>query len=145
MYVIRTTYLPQIYTANKKLCIVECVNSYLGVNKKLADANVMEFIITHGKPHKSALSDTISRWIKQDELGKAGINTNIYTAQNCKAASTSKTRGNGISITEILKEGCWKSEIRTFYSKISYTIIVGKTLISYNSYFPRVKQIYDRQ
>ena len=77
----------------------------------------MEFINTHGKPHKSALSDIISRWIKQDELGKAGINTNVYTAQNCKAASTSKTRGNGISITEILKEGCWKSEIRTFYSR----------------------------
>ena len=104
-------FTPQIYTANKKLCILECVNSYLGAHKKLVDANVMEFIITHGKPHKSALSDTISRWIKQDELGKAGINTNVYTAQNCKAASTSKARGNGISITDILKEGGWKCEI----------------------------------
>ena len=77
----------------------------------------MEFIITYGKSLKSALLDTISRWIKQDELGKTGINTNVYTAHSCRAASASKARGNGISITEILKEGCWKSEIRTFYSR----------------------------
>ena len=34
----------------------------------------MEFIITYEKPHKPALSDTISRWIKY-EFDKAGINT----------------------------------------------------------------------
>ena len=33
----------------------------------------MEFMITYGKSLKSALSDTIPRWIKQDELGKTGI------------------------------------------------------------------------
>ena len=72
------------YTANEKLCIVECVNSYLGVRKELVHANVMEFIITYGKPHKPASSDTMS------EFGKAGINTNVYTAHSCRAASTSK-------------------------------------------------------
>ena len=66
------------YTAYNKLCIVECVNSYFGVRGRLVDANVMEFIVTYGKPHKLASLDTISRWIK-DELGKAGINTNVYT------------------------------------------------------------------
>ena len=108
----------QRYTANNKLCIVECVNSYLGVREKLVDAYVMEFIITYGKPLKPASSDTISRWIK-DEFGKAVINMNVYTAHSCRAASTSKTRDNGVSVTEILKRRCWKSEstFRAFYSR----------------------------
>ena len=54
---------------------------------------MMEFMITYGKSLKSALSDTISRWIKQDELGKTGINTNFYTAHSCRGASTSKAMG----------------------------------------------------
>ena len=69
------------YRANNKLCIVECVNFYLGVWEKLVDANVMEFIITYGKPLEPASSDTISPWIK-DEFGKAGITTNVYTAHS---------------------------------------------------------------
>ena len=79
------------YTANDKLCIAECVNSYLVVRKKRVDAKVMEFVITYGKAHKPSSSGTISRWIK-DEFGKAGININVYTAHSCRAASTSKTR-----------------------------------------------------
>ena len=69
------------YTANEKLYIVECANSYLGVWKKSVDANIMEFIITYGKPHKLASSDSISRWIK-NEFGKAGINTNVNNCNN---------------------------------------------------------------
>ena len=42
----------------------------------LVDANKKEFIITYGKPHKPASSDTISRRNK-DKLGMAGINTNV--------------------------------------------------------------------
>ena len=86
--------------------------------EKLVDANVMEFIIAYGKPHKAASSVTISQCIK-NEFCKAGINANVYTAQSCRAASSSKTKDNGVSITEILKRACWKSEntFRTFYSR----------------------------
>ena len=62
----------------------------------------MEFIVTYEKPYNPASSDTISRWIKY-EFGKAGINTNVYKAHSCRAASTRKTRDNGVSITESLK------------------------------------------
>ena len=63
-------------------------------------------IVSHINP---ASSDTISRWIK-NELGIAGINTNVYKPQSCRSASTSKARVNGVSITDILKQGCWKSQ-----------------------------------
>ena len=103
------------YTTNGKLCIAECVNSYLGVRKKLLNAKVMEFIVIYEKSHKLALSDTISRWIK-DEFGKADINTNVYTEHSCRAASTNKARDNDVSVTESLKRQFWKSEntFRTF-------------------------------
>ena len=76
------------------------------MRENLVNAKTKEFIITYVKPHKPASSDTISRWIK-DELGMAGINTNVYEPHRSWSAS-SKARDNGISITDILKWGCWK-------------------------------------
>ena len=84
----------------------------------LIAANTKEFIITYGKRRKPASSYTISRWIK-DELGMAGTNMNIYKPHSCQSASTSKARDNGVSITDILKQGCWKRQntFTKFYSK----------------------------
>ena len=47
------------------------------------------------------------------------VNANIYRAHSCWSASTSKARDNGVSITDILKRGCWKSQntFIKFYSK----------------------------
>ena len=108
----------QGYPSNEKLCIVNAIQCYLGMRENLVDANTKEFIITYGKPHKPASSDTISRWIK-DELGMAGINTDIYKPHSCQSASSSKARDNGVGITDILKRGCWKSQntFTKFYSK----------------------------
>ena len=88
--------------------------------EKLVDANVMEFIIAYGKPHKAASSVTISQCTK-NEFCKAGINANVYTAQSCRAASSSKTKDNGVSITEILKElvGKEKTPFEHFTPEIS--------------------------
>ena len=49
----------------------------------------------------------------------AGINTDVYKPHSCWFASTSKARDNGVSITDILKRGCWKSQntFTKFYSK----------------------------
>ena len=108
----------QGYPLNEKLCIVNAIQCYLGVRENLDDANTKEFIITYGKPHKPASSDTILRWIK-DELGMTGRNTDVYKPHSCRSASTSKPRDNGVSTTDILKRGCWKSQntFTKFYSK----------------------------
>ena len=88
------------------------------MRENLVHANTKEFIITYDKPHKPPSSDTISRWIKE-ELGMAGINTNVYKPHSCRSAWTSKARDNGVSISGILKPGCWKSQntFTKFYSK----------------------------
>ena len=82
--------------------MVNAVQCYLGMWENLVDGNTKEFIITYGKQHKPALSDTISRWIK-DEVGMTGINTNVYKPHSSRSASTSKARGNRVSITDIFK------------------------------------------
>ena len=63
-------------------------------------------------------SETISRWIK-DELSKAGVDTSVFKAHSCRSASSSKARDAGISVSEILKKGGWKSvhTFKTFYSR----------------------------
>ena len=49
----------------------------------------------------------------------AGINTNVYKPHSCRSASTSKARDNGVSISGILKWGCWKARthLQNFISK----------------------------
>ena len=65
-------------------------------------------MITYGKPHKEASSDTLSR--RKGKLPNVEINVNIFQADSCRAASSSKARQWGIRIFEILKRGCWSRE-----------------------------------
>ena len=65
-------------------------------------------MITYGKPHKEASSDTLSR--RKGKLPNVEINVNIFQAHSCRAASSSKARQWGIRIFEILKRGCWSRE-----------------------------------
>ena len=46
----------------------------------------------------------------------------VYKLHSCRSASTSKARDNGVSITDILKRGCWKNQ-NTFTKCYSKDII----------------------
>ena len=106
------------YPDNEKLCIVKCLQSYIGIRNTLVTRDIKDLIISYGKPHKPVSSETISRWIK-DELSKAGVDTSVFKAHSCRSASSSKARDAGISVSEILKKGGWKSvhTFKTFYSR----------------------------
>ena len=106
------------YPDNEKLCIVKCLQSYKGIRNTLVTRDIRDLIISYGKPHKPVSSETISRWIK-DELSKAGVDTSVFKAHSCRSASSSKARDAGISVSEILKKGGWKSvhTFKTFYSR----------------------------
>ena len=41
--------------------------------------------------------------------GDTGIDTNIYEAHSCRAASSSKAKQIRISVPEIFKRGCWST------------------------------------
>ena len=106
------------FSKNGKLCIVNCLKFYIGERNKRMDGNQGRLIITYGKPHKEASSDTLSRWIK-GELSNAGIDSTIFQAHSCRAASMSIARQQGIKILEMIKRGCWSKEntLTKFYNK----------------------------
>ena len=104
------------YSDNEKLCIVKCLQSYIGIRNTLVTRDIRDLIISYGKPHKPVSSETISRWIK-DELSKAGVDTSVSKAHGWRSASSSKAGDAGIFVSEILEKGGWKSvqTFKTFY------------------------------
>ena len=74
------------YKGNEKLCIVNCMQCYLGERNSKVDNNNKKLIITYGKPHTNASTDMVwLRWFK-DELTNARTDTNIYKSHSCRAA-----------------------------------------------------------
>ena len=113
------------FEANPKLCIVNCLQFYIGErNTRFRDSG--KLMVTHGKPHKEASNDTVSRWIKEDMIN-AGIDISTFQAHSCRAASTSKAKNLGIPLSEILKRGCWSrdSTFKKFYDK---DVITGSSI-----------------
>ena len=112
---------PLIYNAYKeniKLCLVNCLLSYLERRKLLVNDDVKEPVISYGKPHRPVSSDTLSKCIN-DELKLSGTDTNVFATHSCSLASVGKTKVNGMGINEIMKKECWKSEstFKKFYDK----------------------------
>ena len=113
------------FSENENLCIVNCLKFYIGERNKRMDGNQGKLIITYGKLHKEASSDTLPRWIKE-ELSHAGIDVTIFQAHSYRAASTSKSRQQGMKILEIVRRGCWSKE-NTFIKFYNEDIIKSNT------------------
>ena len=75
-------------------------------------------IVKPYEPHSPAKTCTLSMWICQ-VLKYAGINTKMFTSHSVRAASTSKAKTLGISLSQILKKGQWSKEStwQKFYNK----------------------------
>ena len=99
------------YPEEPKLCIVKTLSHYLERTKVLRGEHSALFISFH-KPHNPVSKDTIARWVKAT-LSDAGIDTDIFSADSCRAASTSATKQAGMNLSEIIKSAGWSNE-RTF-------------------------------
>ena len=99
------------YPHNLLLCPVATINEYV---KRRESMNVQcdEFIITHGKPHKPAHSETMSRWLKE-VMSESGVDVKIFKPHSCRSASTSAAIRGGIPVATILQQGNW-SNVKTF-------------------------------
>ena len=97
---------------------MNCLFSYLKRQRLPVNDDVKELVVSYGKQHQPAGSDTLSRWIK-DELKLSGVDIKVFTAHSCRSASVSKAKVNGVGINEIIKKRCWKSEsiFKNFYDK----------------------------
>ena len=99
------------YPDQKSLCPVHNIWKYLQ-EVRLSRSSDDNLFITIRKPYHGASPDTIARWIK-DMLSLSGIDTGVFTAHSCRAASTSSGLFRGISIGTILGSACW-SNVNTF-------------------------------
>ena len=113
------------FPENRKLCIVDCMKDYVLQRSAKVDETVTSFIITHGKPHRSASDNTISRWTREI-LTLAGVDTNVFTPHSCRSASTSKAKAVGISRSDIMKKAGWSRD-STFKKCYEKDIIYCKT------------------
>ena len=71
------------YEAEEKLCIVNCLQSYLEKRNQLVNDKVRELLITYGKPQKPVSRDSVGRWIK-NELTNAGVDTTVFKPHSCR-------------------------------------------------------------
>ncbi len=81
---------------NENICVVSCAKAYLRIRTNIAKG-IGPLIITHRKPYRPASSDTIFHWIK-DIMVELGIDTDIFTANSCRAAATSKAKAKGLTL-----------------------------------------------
>ena len=98
------------YPNDRELCPVQTIISFLQKRAELCPEPYL--FITTTKPYRRASSQTIARWIKRTML-EAGLNTNVYSAHSCRAASSSAAYLAGVGISTILKSASW-SNVTTF-------------------------------
>ncbi|CAG2247462.1 unnamed protein product [Mytilus edulis] len=104
---------------NLKLCVVDCLQAYLKRSVDFREVDMSKpnpLLRTLVKPHKGASSNTIANWIK-DIMKLAGIDTAKFKAHSTRGSSTSKAKGQGVSISEILKIADWSNALtfKKFY------------------------------
>ena len=98
------------YEAEEKLCIVNCLQSYLEKRNHLVNDEVRELLIRYGKSHKPVSSKSVGRWIK-DELTNAGVDTAVFKPHSCRSASVNKAKVNGVPTSVILEKGVGRGRV----------------------------------
>ena len=101
---------------DQHMCPVHTLKQYLDL--RLPRSSDTTLFITTTQPYRGVSSDTIARWIKTT-MHDAGLNTGMYSAHSCRAASTSSAAFKGVSLATICKSASWSSDstFRSFYMK----------------------------
>ena len=107
----------KVYDRDVSLCVCRTIDLYLKRTESRR-GDYKQLLISIVRPYHPVKSCTVSRWLV-DMLGLSGIDTKTFKAHSTRAASTSKASSSGISLTEIVKRGKWKSDstFRKFYHK----------------------------
>ena len=102
------------YDLDESICPVRTVVEYIKATEKFR--KTQNLIISYYK-HDTVTTQTISRYVKQT-LKSSGINTAIFTAHSTRHSSSSKRFMKGLSLSDIVKKGGWKSSssFRKFYN-----------------------------
>lgn len=107
------------YSADRRLCVVQCLRQYeqamLKFRTKKQDI-LDSLFLSYIKPNKPVTSQRIPHWIK-DLLKEAGIDVSVFKAHSVRGASTTAALTKGVSVADILHTADWSSDttFRRFY------------------------------
>ena len=95
------------YPADVDLCVLAALRDYLARRALLTNSEYL--FVSYVKPHYRIHNDTMARWLK-NVLHWSGVDTSTYSAHSFRSASSSKAHQAGVGISDILKQGQWKSQ-----------------------------------
>ena len=101
------------------VCPVTSLQLYLSRTSEQAASitSPKPVFLTSKRPFRRARPGTLGHWIKHS-LGKAGIDTEQFTAHSTRSASSSRARAKGVPVAEILKVANWSS--RSTFERFYY-------------------------
>lgn len=95
------------------LCAASVILEYLEYTKKLRTNSNKRLLISTVKPYGDVSAQTIGHWIKS-LLGKAGIDTNQFSAYSTRHAAVSAAHQKGVDIDTIRRTAGWSIQSQTF-------------------------------
>jgi integrase len=104
------------------ICPASALQKYVLVTSPLRSNTEEHLILSYKKPHRSASSQSLGRWIKQT-LTDSGIDTSIFTAHSTRHASTSAASRAGLSVDAIRKSAGWTERSAVFANFYNRPII----------------------
>lgn len=90
------------------LRVVDKVLLYVEQTEILISPDETALLVTHVKPHKKPVKDTIRRWISE-MLNRRGVDMSIYTSNSTRHASSSNAVSCGTLLNIVLSKGGWFS------------------------------------
>ncbi len=97
---------------NRLLCPVVTLRAYEERTAPLREGGTpakTTLFLTTVKPHGPAASSTIAQWLKT-LLGKAGIDTGIFTAHSVRGASSTAAHNAGVTTGDTMNAADWSSQ-----------------------------------
>lgn len=101
------------YDQRPSVCPARCLITYMDKTRLLRPNTENKLFLTFKKPHHSATSQTIGRWIKQ-VLEGSGVDTTTFNAHSTRHAATSAALRAGLSMDVIRNTANWSGQSAVF-------------------------------
>lgn len=117
------------FTQQPQICPASALITYIELTAPIRTSEQEFLLLTTRKPHLTASTQTVSRWIRQT-LRKAGIDTQMFSGYSTRHAATSAAFKNGVTLEVIRRTAGWTENSAVFAK------FYNKPVID-NAYFAR--------
>ena len=112
------------FPESPSICPVLALKAYSDRTAQLRHADAYKLFISQRKPHKSVVSQTLARWMK-NIMAAAGIDTSMFKQHSTRSASAAwlEDSTKSMSVAQICKLAHW-SALTTTYRKFYRRIVL---------------------